>query len=215
MDFKKTVKKTVLIPAIAATAVLTAVMWPTAAVSATSGDAVAGAPLPTMTLAQNSSYVSNAYSGVLHVNVGDSTVACASADSQNRLVVTAVGTGSTTITFWYKQSDTSDWVSTSLPVTVTEETSSQSTVVSAGTFGITFTASTEKMPVGSVYTPSGIKLDGYAVAASTLLWISSNDSVVSVDKSTGTITGVGRGIATVYAVDPSTKYCGSYTVSVS
>lgn len=215
MDFKHAVKKTVFIPAAAAVAVLAAVLWPAASVSASSGDAVAGTPMPTVTLVQNSSYVSNSYSGVLHVDVGDSAVACASADSQNRLVVTAVGTGSTTVTFWYKNSAADSWISTSMPVTVTSETSSRAASIQAGSFGITFAPASATIGVGSTITPQEIKVSGYSVAASSLLWVSSSDVIATVDKSTGLIQGVNRGTAIIYAVDPSTKYCGSYTVTVS
>ncbi len=215
MNFKHAVKKTVFIPAATAVAVLAAVLWPAASVSASSGDAVAGTPLPSVTLSQNTSYVSNEYFGVLHVDVGDSAVACASADSQNRLVVTAVGTGSTAVTFWYKNSATDSWTSTSMPVTVTDRTSSQTVSVVAGSYGISFLQPSVAVSSGASYTPQNIRLNGYSVDASTLLWVSSNDSIATVDKSTGTVTCVGKGTVSIYAVDPSTKYCGSYTVTVS
>ena len=214
MDLKNSVKKAVFLPAAAAVAVLAAAMWPVSSVSASS-DAVAGAPLPAVTLAQNSSYVSNKYFGLLHVEAGDSAVACASADTQNRLVVTGVGTGSTTVTFWYKNTATDGWVSALMPVTVTRETSSQTASVVAGSYGIIFPQASPRISVGATYLPADVKLNGYSVDDAGLLWVSSNDAVAAVNKTTGQVTGAGAGTAVVYAVDPATKLCGSYSVTVS
>lgn len=214
MNFRHSAAKAGLIPALAAIAVLAAALWQGACVSATSEDVAAGTPFPTVTLAQNSSYVSNAYFGVLHVKTGDGTVACASTDSKNRLVVTAVGAGSTTVTFWYKNTQSDGWTSTTMPVTVTDQTSSQVSSVQAGSTGITFSPSSAVIGVGDTVTPQGIKLSGFSTEASSLLWLSSSDTVATVDKTTGRITGVSKGTATVYAVDPATKVCGTYTVTV-
>mgnify|MGYP000997121381 CR=1 FL=1 len=214
MGFKHSVKKTVLLPA-AAAAVLAAMLWPSSSVSASTEQATAGAAMPAVTLAQNSSYVSDAYAGVLNVEAGDSAVACASADSQNRLVVTAVGTGSTTVTFWYKSTTADGWVSTSMPVKVTAAASSQANAVQAGTYGFTFAPASATIGVGSTVTPQGIRVSGFSVSASSLLWVSSSDAIATVDKSTGLITGVGKGAAVVYAVDPATKLCGAYSVTVN
>ena len=214
MNFRHSAVKAGLIPALATAAVLAAALWQGACVSATSEDAVAGAPFPTVTLAQNSSYVSNSYFGVLHVKTDDGTVACASTDSKNRLVVTAVGTGSTNVTFWYKNTQSDSWISTTMPVAVTDQTSSQASSVQAGSAGITFSTPSAALNVGDTVTPQGIKLSGFSTEASSLLWMSSSDAVATVDKTTGRITGVSKGTATVYAVDPATKVCGTYTVTV-
>lgn len=214
MNFRHSAVKAGLIPALAAIAVLAAALWQGASVSATSEEAVSSVTLPTVALAQNSSYVSDAYFGVLHVKTGDGTVACASADSKNRLVVTAVGAGSTTVTFWYRSAQDSGWISTSLPVTVTEKASSQASSVQAGGADITFSQSSAVIGAGETITPQGIKLSGFSTEASSLLWMSSSDMVAAVGKTTGRITGVSKGTTTIYAVDPTTKVCGSYTVTV-
>lgn len=215
MELGNFLKRAVVIPAVAATAVLAAAMWPSASVSATTGDVIADAPQPAVTLSQNSSYVSNPYFGMLHVETTNNTVACASSDSQNRLVVTAVGTGSATVSFWYKTSAGSAWASTTMPVTVTAEASSQTASVNAGSAGIVFAQPSALLAAGGSYTPQNIRLDGYSVQTSSLLWVSYNDSVATVDKSTGTVSAIGKGTVSIFAVDPSTKYCGSYTVTVS
>lgn len=171
--------------------------------------------LSEVTLPQNSSYVTEGYDGgVLHVDTSDSSVACASADSQNRVVVTAVSTGSTTVTFWYRRSVSGNWVSAVLPVKVSAETSSSATLSPSDT-GIVFSQSTIQINRGSSYTPEKIKINGSVRNASGFLWVSSSDAVASADKTTGLISGVSAGTAAVYAIDPETKCCGALTVQVS
>lgn len=199
----------VLAAAVAVTA------WTVTSASATTPESAASTVnLQGVTLAANTSYISDEYFGVLHLNVGDDTVACASIDSKNRVVVTAVGPGATTVSFWYKKTVEGNWVSAVLPVTVSGTASVAKTVTSREV-GLVFPQQSINMSPGSNYTVSGITLNGSAVEASTLLWMSSSDSVATVDRSSGKIHAASAGSATIYAIDSLTDSCASVTVVVS
>ncbi|HBC27727.1 MAG TPA: hypothetical protein DC013_09975 [Ruminococcaceae bacterium] len=171
--------------------------------------------LPRATIPEHTSYVSDIYAGVVHLKADDEAVAVASVDGQNRVVVTAVGKGSTTVSYWYQNSAGAGWVSASLPVTVSGESQSGASV-SAASIGITFTQGTAvHMTPGASSTVSGIKKSGSPIRADQLLWVSSSDSVVKVNSRTGEMTGVGKGTATVFAVDPTDQLCTGVTVTVA
>lgn len=211
----RSLRKFTLPAAITMAAVFLAGTWAVMTASATTAEsAVSTLNLPGVSMAANSSYVSDAYFGVLHLNVDDDTVACASIDSQNRVVVTAVSPGETAVSFWYKKGATDDWVSAVLPVTVSG-TSSVAQTVMIGAVGLVFPQQTTSMSAGSSYTMDGITLNGTSVNASTLLWISSSDSIVTVDRDTGKIRAVAAGTAKIYAIDPTTNSCAGETVIVS
>lgn len=186
--------------------------WHSVGASASTDAPVSNVALSAITLRANSSYVTDAYAGVQHMNVADSSVACASEDSMGRVVVTGIASGKTTVSFWYK-SASSDWISAALPVTVSGVTETP-TAVNASSAGIVFAESTATVSAGTSYTPTGIKVNGAPVDASALLWVSGPDSVVSVSKQSGKITAVAAGTATVYAVDPETKACAALTINV-
>lgn len=187
--------------------------WHAIGASASTDAPVSNVSLSAVTLRANSSYVTDAYAGVQHLNVADSSVAYASEDSMGRIVVTGIANGKTTVSFWYKSAASSDWISAAMPVTVSG-VADTSAAVNASNAGIVFSESTVTVSAGTSYTPVGIKVDGTPVDTSDLLWVSGSDSAVSVDKQTGKITAVAAGTATVYAVDPETKACAALTVNV-
>lgn len=187
--------------------------WQAVSAFASSETAASSVALSGVTLQANSSYVTAAYAGVQHLSVADSSVACASEDSLGRVVVTGIASGSTTASFWYRTSLSSNWVSAALPVTVSgvAETSASVDFSSAG---IVLAEETATVTVGASYTPTGIRVNGVPENAGSLLWVSGSDGVISVDKKTGKITALAAGTATVYVVDPSTKACATLTVTV-
>lgn len=187
--------------------------WHAVSAFASTDTAASSVSLNSVTIQENSSYVTGSYAGVQHLSVGNSSVACASSDSVGRVVVTGIASGSTTVSFWYKTTWSSDWVSASLPVTVSG-VSTTTTAVDASSVGIIFSQGTATVSVGSTYTPTGIKVNGASEDASGLLWVTNSDSVISVDGKTGKITALAAGTATVYAVDPATKMCATLAVTV-
>lgn len=166
-------------------AVLLAVtLLTTRALAATSAEGAATTVnLPKVTLAANTSYVSDDYFGVLHLNVGDDSVACASVDSENHVVVTAVAKGSTTVNFWYQKTTGGSWISAVLPITVSG-TSGVAQTVSSKNVGLVLPEQSVSLNVGGENTMSGITLNGESVSASSLLWISSSESVFTVGRDT-------------------------------
>lgn len=186
------------------------------AATAATESVVTGALQSAVTLAPNSSYVSSAYEGVLHLSSADSAVACATVDSQNRVVVTGISAGTTSVSYWYRAAGESTWTSTILPVTVSGTAAADSkTVVSASDFGLVLPMSRVSVFQGGTTTLTGIKVNGESRLAGQLLWLSADDSYVKVDKDTGVMTGVTAGSTTVYAIDPATKSCASVVVTVS
>ncbi|WP_164919093.1 MULTISPECIES: pilus assembly protein N-terminal domain-containing protein [Acutalibacteraceae] len=211
----RSLRKFIPLAVSALTAVFVIGTWAVMTASATTAEsAVSTVNLPGVSLAANSSYLSDTYFGVLHLGVGDDTVACASIDSKNRVVVTAVSPGETTVSFWYKKGATDDWVSAVLPISVSG-TSSVAHTITSSAVGLVFPQQTASMNAGSDYTISGIALNGVTVNAATLLWISSSDSIATVDRDTGKIHAVAAGTVRIYAIDPTTNSCASETVVVS
>ena len=207
-------RPSVLLFFVTAALLLTGAAWFSASAFATAEQAGSSVTLAGVTLPQNNSYVTDGYFGVIHLESGDTSVACASLDSENRVVITAVGTGSTKITFWYKRTSSEDWTSATLPFTVSGKSDVSTSVTQAG-LGIFFPQSTVSLKKGQQDTIGGITENGYSVAANSLLWVTSSDSVLSVDTKTGKITAVGTGTAVLYALDPQTKNVASVTVQVS
>lgn len=214
MNRVRGLKKSALIRSVSAVLVLTVMMIFVQNVSASTDSTASNINLAGVTLAQNSSYVSDDYFGVIHLNVADSSIACASIDGKNHVVVTAVGTGSTTVSFWYKKTSDDGWVSATLPVKVSGQ-SAAGTTVSSYEAGVVFAPSDIGLSKGAEYIADHISINGMAVKACDLLWVSSSDSVATVDKTSGKITGIAAGTATVYAIDPATKCCGALSVKVS
>ena len=177
-------------------------------------EAAAVSTLPGVTLQENSSYYTDSYFGVLNVSVDDNSVAYASADSKNRVIVTAVGTGSTKVRFQYRTSAAGDWIGTVLPLTVSGEADAARSL-SLSQAGIAFPIESVSLSKGQSYSFSNLKLNGDPVEASALLWLSSDDSVVSVGQKTGELSALSAGTATLFAVDPKTGSCSGIPVAVS
>ena len=189
-------------------------VWTVVTASAATTDSAASTVnFSAVTLAANTSYVSDSYFGILNLSVDDDSVAYATVDSKNHVVVTALGEGETTVTFWYKNTATDDWVSAVVPITVSGVSETAQTVT-AHQVGLVLPQQSVSMTVGSEDTISGITLNGTSVNAATLLWISSSDSIVTVDRDSGELHAIASGTAKVYAVEPVTNSCASVTVIV-
>ncbi len=167
--------------------------------------------LSTVTLPEHTSYISDEYFGVINVSVDDGTVVAATMDTQGRVVVTAVGTGSTTVRYWFKTAQTDSWTMAKVPIVVSDTATKVTTSASTG---LVFPQTQASIAKGSNYTLTGIMLDGVAVDASSLLWVSSSDSVFTVEANTGKVTAVGTGSALLYAVDPKTNAAANINLSV-
>ena len=215
MNRKKTIRKAgaALFLAAALTVSLSAEL---VAVPAFASDEEAAAEytMPGVTLQENSSYYTEPYFGVLNVSVDDNTVAYASADSKNRVIVTAVGTGSTEVRFWYRASANGDWIGTVLPLTVSGKADAAQSL-SLSQAGVVFPNTSVSLSRRQSYSFSGLKLNGDPVEASALLWVSSNDSVVSVGQKSGELSALNAGTATLFAIDPLTGSCSGISVTVS
>ncbi|MCI1965276.1 MAG: pilus assembly protein N-terminal domain-containing protein [Oscillospiraceae bacterium] len=208
-------KKLIPLAVCAMAAVFVIGTWSVMTASATAAESSASTVnLTAVSLAANTSYLSDTYFGVLHLKVGDASVACASVDSKNRVVVTAVGEGQTTVGFWYKKTASDSWVSAVLPVTVSGMSGVAQTI-SPRTVGLVFPMQTDEMNAGSDQTISGITMNGEAVDAASLLWLSSSDSIAAVDRNTGKIHAYAAGTAKIYAIDPTTDSCCSLLVTVN
>lgn len=194
--------------------VLTAVCAAAPAIPASaSEEAAANTTLPETTLKENSSDTTGPYFGVINLTVADNRIAYASVDSKNRVVVTAVGDGSTTVTYWCKMTADDSWVRQTLPVRVSGRADPAGGAGSASA-GVAFPASSVTVSRSESYSMTGMKRGGESVAASALLWVSSDDSVLTVGKRTGVLKGISAGTATLFAIDPISRTCGSVVVTV-
>lgn len=173
-------------------------------------NSAASVTLNEISLVQNTSYVSEAYFGVIYLRVDDDSVVRASTDTQGHVVVTAVAAGTTKIRYYYRTLAESDWTSATLPVTVT----GTSAAPAVSSTGLVFSQSSVKIAKFGEYTPDNITLNGSKADASSLVWVSSSTGVATVDASTGKITAVSGGTAVIYAIDPVTKAAADISVSV-
>lgn len=170
--------------------------------------------LNAVTLAEHSSYASSAYFGVINLAVADANVAAATTDSQGRVVITAIGSGSTRVLYWFRNDASGGWTRAVLPVTVSG-TAAATAADAASDTGLVFPQSSVSLSVGTDYTVTGITRNGSPVEASGLLWVSSSSAVATAETNTGKITAVGPGTAVVYALDPSTGNVASINLSVN
>lgn len=168
--------------------------------------------LNAVTLTQYSSYSSDQYFGVINTSVDDTTVAAATTDTLGHVVITAVGSGTTKVHYWFRSDALSGWTRATLPVTVSgTAVSAQESSIQTG---IQFPQTSVTIPNGDNYTFSGITLNGIAINSESLLWVSSSNSVATVESSTGKITAVGLGTAVIYAIDPSSKSVATINLTV-
>lgn len=194
----------------------------------------------TAELAAGKSYnlLSPNYYEVTNVVVSDSSIVSAeatgTAGSMN-LKAKALSAGETTISFGYRQTASSSIMNTRItvkvsgtaPTTVTPNSTSTTTTTTStndssslsvsGDEGISFgkRTSVNTAKVGKSYRLSGIKLNGEAIGADELLWLTPDSDILSVNMTTGVFKCKTKGEATLIAVDLSGSYVKSIPVKVS
>lgn len=193
-------------------ALLLAVFSSAATADAAEESSTSSVTMNPVTLVQHSSYESNLYFGVIHVESADSTIATATSDSMGHVVITGISSGATRIHYWFRSDAAAGWTQATVPVTVSGTASATSETAQTG--GLVFSQTGVTLVKGGDYTASGILLNGKSVDAGSLLWVSSSDTVASVDPGTGKITAVGLGTAVIYAIDPATKCAAGINLTV-
>lgn len=129
----------------------------------------------------------------------------------NKMRITGKSVGSATIS--YTAISTQGAAATSgtynISVTTAADGSTTSNVTSSGTTsdgtGLKFSTNSRTLAVGKSYRLSKITLDGKSIAANQLYWLSSNDAVVKVNKTSGVLSIKKAGSATVIAVTKDGK----------
>jgi len=177
----------------------------------TTDDYTSSITLNSVTLPAHTSYVSDEYFGVIHVSVRDENVVAATMDTQGHVVMTAVGPGTTTVYFWFKTLATDSWTLARVPITVSDTATKVTTTAYTG---LVFSETSASMAQNSEYTATGIMVNGLPVEATSLLWVASPSSVITVDAGTGKVTAVGTGTAVLYAIDPKTNSTSSISITV-
>ena len=145
-----------------------------------------------------------------NTNAAVATTKIANVSGGQQLTVTGVSAGTTTITLVYTSSSGNG----TLTLTVTVTGSSGSSTANSESSGIYFKSLSVNIPTGKKYRISGIKLNGSAIAATNLLWISSDTTVMTVNATTGVFQGKKAGSARLIAVDKEGKYVNSIAVTV-
>lgn len=164
-------------------------------------------------LAEHTSYMTETYINVTHLKSADKLVATATVDDQGRVIITAVGSGNTTVSFWYKYSYFAagdDWTLVTIPVSV----SGTAATTSANLDGLIFPKVNISLLPDQQDTIDGITLNGNHIDASELLWFTPENNVITVDSATGVIQAFGYGTASLYAVTKDGQYAGCITVTV-
>lgn len=171
-----------------------------------------------VTLNEHTSYRTDYYGNIIHLESADKTVAVASADSEGCVLITAVGAGSTTVTFWYKYGyydADDDWTRVTVPVQVSGKSGGLAANASSSEEeGLYFPLTSVTLEAGSEKTLEGILLNGSEIAASNLLWLTTADSVLSVGRDTGAITARQAGEGLLYALTPDGRYVNCLLITV-
>lgn len=144
-------------------------------------------------------------------NPNVATAKVSSVTGGQQLTVTGVSAGSTTITLVYSSGSSNGTLTLTVNVT---GSGSGGSAVNSETTGIYFKSSAINIPTAKKYRISGIKLNGSAIKAADLLWISTNTSVVAVGSATGIFQGKKSGSAKLIAVDKDGKYVNAINVTV-
>lgn len=168
-------------------------------------------------LAEHTSYVTDMYENVIHVQVSDKNVVSASSDSDGRVVITAIGSGTATVSFWYKLSyyaADDSWTRVIIPVTVSGKSISSRAETLLDT-GIQFESGALTLSPGEEGTIANIKVNGNDTDSAELYWITSNSLVIRIDSATGQYEALQTGTAVIYAVTADGRFSSCITVSVN
>lgn len=156
------------------------------------------------------------YTGVSSYTSTNSNVATVSV-SNNILTIAAVGQGSATITYVATLASTGQTVTYTIYVTVSGSVTSSGDyieTVPSSSSGLSIGVSERVVAEGKTYRLKGITMDGTVVAANELLWLSTDDTVISVNKTTGIFRANKTGTARLIAVDPLGRYHLTVAITV-
>lgn len=173
----------------------------TAAVTVTEGFS------DTLTLEAGGTAATESVYCIAALKVADEAIVRVSKDKSGRLIYCALKEGETEVTYRCKQSFESSWIERTVRVTV--EGAAQ-----AG--GVGFPKEKTTVQLGRRYRiQAGLTVAGEAVKAEALLWSSSDESVLTVEKTTGRFTAVGAGTAWLIAVTKDGSAMGRMRVTVT
>lgn len=168
-------------------------------------------------LAEHTSYVTDIYENVIHVQVSDDNVVSASSDADGRVVITAIGSGNAIVSFWYKlnyYAADDSWTKVVIPITVSGKSISGSVDRLLDT-GIQFASGAITLSQGEEGVLSNIKVNGNDTDPSSLYWISSNNNVITIGTTTGQYEAVQTGTGMLYAVTADGRFSSCITVTVN
>ena len=160
-----------------------------------------------VSLIRGQSCKTDAYYSVTRVKVGDRSVAAASADSAGRVIITALAAGQTTVTYYSMSDYTASWVYHTVNVTIDGGSSVPS-------IGLRFSTKSFTATAGKTYRIGSGTLTGTSIAPDDLLWLSSDENILAVERDTGRFTARSPGTARLIAVTTDGNYSTSITISV-
>ena len=166
-----------------------------------------------------------AFSSISTYQSADTNIATVKAES-NSLIITGVSAGSTTVSYTGVLPGTTNSTSGTFNVTVTgssvsiTETTNENSDATVDDIeeGIKFLDKQKKLTFKLAdkkrYRLSGVTLEGEAINVNKLLWVSTNDSIVTVGKTTGIMKPIKKGKAIVIAFDKNGKYMETTEITV-
>lgn len=158
-----------------------------------------------------------AYSSVSNYASSNTAVASVSVNN-NVLTISAHSAGTATVTFTATVSGTGQVVTYTINVTV-----NGTTIINNGDYienvyndgyGLEIGMAERLVAEGKTYRLKGITLNGKAVAANELLWLSTDDDIVTINKTTGIFKARKTGTTRLIAVDTLGRYHLTVAITV-
>lgn len=134
-----------------------------------------------------------------------------------RVLVSALKAGTSTVSFNARTSSTGTSTAYRYTITVTGSGTATAPTGSGSTTGsvLAFKTDSRSLAKGKSFRLTGMTLDGKTVKAGDLLWMTTDASKVSVNRTTGTFKTVASGSAYLVAVDPETGACDTIKIIVN
>lgn len=158
------------------------------------------------------------YSAITAYNSNNTTVATVSV-SNNVLTIAGRSSGSATVTFTATTAATGASVTYTIYVTVRGTSSSTGNIEVVGNQncdgeGLTIGVAERLVAEGKTYRLRGISMNGTPIAANELLWLSTDDSIVTINKTTGIFKAKKTGTTRLIAVDTLGRYHLTVAITV-
>lgn len=157
------------------------------------------------------------YSSVTSYSSTNNSVASVSL-SGAVVTISGLTAGSATITYIATIAATGQVVTYTIYVTVSGSVTNTDYIETVSTSssgsGLSIGVTERLVAEGKSYRLKGITMNGSSVAANELLWLSSDDTVVTVNKSTGVFKAQKVGTARLIAVDPLGRYHLTVAITV-